>query len=115
MIEFAYVQCGLSIDEFYNLSLYEWSLEVLRVKNKIKAENTKWESHAVLVREFMALMANINRNPKKVPTPYKSTDFIRLSFDEPDDKPKMLSNEELENRIAKVEKIKHKLIKKKNG
>ena len=115
MVEFAYVQCGLSIDEFYNLSFYEWNLEVQRVHKRLKDGHSKWEGQASLIREFMALMANINRNAKKQPVPFTGSDFIKLSFDKKDDQPKLLTQEEVENRVSKIEKIKHKLVKKKNG
>jgi hypothetical protein len=81
MLKFAYVDCGLSVDEFYGLSFYEWQLEVSRVKRKAELMNAEWESHAMLFRELMALTANINRNPKRTPTPFEGKYFIRLSFD----------------------------------
>jgi hypothetical protein len=111
MIKFAYVDCGLSIDEFYNLSFYEWALEVERVKRKSELLNIKWEGEASLFRELMALLANINRNPKKTPTPFEGKDFIPLSFDKPKEKyvSRQMTPEEVD---ARIERLKGKI---KNG
>lgn len=81
MIIFAYTECGLSIERFFQLSWYEWSLEVEKVTIRNKKRHEEWEGHASLTREFMALMAEINRNPKKRATPFKGSEFIKLSFD----------------------------------
>src|SRR5690348_10007661 len=81
MLAFAYAECGLNVDEFFNLSFYEWSLEVYKVKHRRKREFNKWESDAVFVREILTMMANINRDTKKRPTPFEPHEFIKLSFD----------------------------------
>ncbi len=84
MLAFACIECGLSVDQFFSLSFYEWSLEVHRVKAKQKRENDKWEGNAMLAGEIMALMANINRDAKKKPTAFTRKDFVRLSHDLPE-------------------------------
>lgn len=83
MIAFAYTECGLSIEAFFRLSWYEWSLEVEKVNISRKKEHRIWEGQASLTRDFMALFANANRG-KSTP-PFKGSDFIKLSFDEPED------------------------------
>jgi hypothetical protein len=106
MIKFAYVECGLSIDEFYNLSFFEWGLEIERVKHRAEEGKIKWESIAALFREFMALIANINRDRKKTPTPFEGKDFIKLSFDKPKQvyESRQMTPEEVD---AKFNRIKH--------
>ena len=81
MIIFAYTECGLSIEQFFRLSWYEWSLEIEKVSVRIKRDHDIWEGQASLMRENMALLANINRDSKKKGTPFKGSDFIKLSFD----------------------------------
>lgn len=79
MLAFACTECGLSIEEFFKLSWYEWSLEIEKVNKRLRYDHLQWEKHAVLVREQMALFANANtgRNGRK----YKGSDFFKLSFD----------------------------------
>lgn len=79
MIMFAYTECGLSIERFFELSWYEWSLEIEKVRIRKDRDFDIWEGQASLMRNFMALFANANRG-KNTP-PFKPTDFIRLSFD----------------------------------
>jgi hypothetical protein len=103
MVRFAYVDLGLSIDEFYGLSFYEWALEIERVKKRAEDNNKEWEGHAFLTREFMALMANINRNSKKKPVPFEGKDFIKLSFDK-EYESRVMTPEEVEAKFKKFEK-----------
>lgn len=109
MVEFAYVDCGLSVDEFYGLSFYEWKLEISRVKRKDKLVSAEWEGQAMLFRELMALTANINRNSKKTPTPFEGKDFIRLSFDpEKEEKgSRKLTQEEVDAKFEKVKRLRN--------
>ncbi len=111
MVAFAYSECGLSIEQFFRLSWYEWSLEILRVKARRKRDFTVWEGQASLIREHMALMANFNRDTKKRPQPFKGSDFIKLSFDEKEEEQerKIMSPEEVEAKFGKF------LIPQKNG
>lgn len=111
MLAFAYAECGLTVDEFFGLSFYEWSLEVYKVKRRNEHLKAKWENDAVFVRELMALIANVNRNSKQKPVPYQGKDFIKLSFDkeEIEDKNKRVTPEEVEAYFGKY------LKKKKNG
>jgi hypothetical protein len=107
MVKFAYVDCGLSVDEFYGLSFYEWQLEVNRVKRKAELKNAEWEGQAMLFRELMALTANINRNPKRTPTPFEGKDFIRLSFDPAKEEKgsRKLTQEEVDAKFEKVKRL----------
>ncbi len=81
MLAFAYAECGLSVDEFFDLSLYEWSLELHKARERSKKEFNEWESNAVFVREILSMIANANRDAKKKPTPFEGKDFIKLSID----------------------------------
>lgn len=82
MIMFAYTECGLSLEQFFELSWYEWSLEIERVRVRKKRDSDIWEGNAVLTGELMALIANVNRDPKKRANAYMRTDFFVLSFDD---------------------------------
>lgn len=89
-----------------SLSYYEWSLEVHKVKKRHERDNIQWENQAVFAREIMALIANVNRNPKKKPLPYNGSDFIKLSFDkkEADQKNKAMTPEQVEAKFGKYVK-----------
>jgi len=84
MLAFAGIECNLSVEQFFALSFYEWSIEVHRVKVRRKREHEIWEGNAALAGEVMALIANVNRDAKKKPVPFSRKDFIRLSFDPPE-------------------------------
>jgi len=78
MLAFAYAECGLTVDEFFKLSFYEWSLEIYKVRKKQERVKDKWESDAAFVRELLAMLYN----PHRGNGPQKSgKDFIKLSFD----------------------------------
>lgn len=80
MLAFAYAECGLTVDQFFNLSFYEWSLEIYKVRKRHEKIKEKWESDAAFVREIMALMVNTTPREKGA-RQVKGTDFIKLSFD----------------------------------
>lgn len=100
MLTIAYTEMGLSVEEFERLSWYEWGLECLKLKKKNESQVQLWA-----FREFMALMANINRDEKKKREPFKGSDFFKLSFDrqEPEDKPvtRELTPEEIDKKFGK--------------
>lgn len=79
MLAFAYAECGLTVDEFFKLSLYEWSLEIYKVRKRQEHLKDKWESDAAFVRELLA--AVYNTAGKSYKREFKNTDFIKLSFD----------------------------------
>lgn len=81
MIAYAYAECGLSIDQFFALSWYEWSLEVHKARKNYERDHTKWEKNTAVIREFMAMFYNVNRgtNPTKT-----GKDLLPLSFDKPE-------------------------------
>jgi len=110
MLAFAYAECGLSVEEFFDLSFYEWSLEIHKVLTRRERDHTIWEGHASLHREVMALLANVNRDSKTKPTPYKGSDFMKLSYDsdEVDEQKKIMTPEEVEAKFPKF-------LKKKDG
>jgi hypothetical protein len=105
MIEFAYTECNLSIDQFFELSWYEWSLEVKRNEYKNKKRYEEWEGHASLTRSIMALLVNIHPNKRKGSKEVTGKDFIHLSFDDKEDEKnkeiKRLKPEEVDAKYSK--------------
>ena len=79
MISFAYTECGLSIDEFFSLSWYEWSLEIERVHVRNKRDFEIWEGQASLFRNLMATV--MNSSGKSYKKHIDAKDLMRLSFD----------------------------------
>ncbi len=79
MIAFGYTECGLSIDQFFMLSFYEWSLEVEKVRRRNERDFNIWEGHAALSRQLMAAVMNsAGKSYKKLVDP---RELISLSFD----------------------------------
>lgn len=79
MLAFAYAECGLNVDQFFNLSFYEWSLEVYKVKKRQERLRDKWEGEAAFVREI--LLAVYNSAGKIYKRNFEREDFYKLSFD----------------------------------
>lgn len=98
MMNMAYSEMGLSLDRFFELSWYEWGLECLKLKRRNEKRLETWEGNTSVIREFMALMANINRDDKKKSSPFKGSDFIKLSFDkeEAQEEVKLIPPEEVD-------------------
>lgn len=108
MLAFAYAECGLSVEKFFELSFYEWSLEIHKVLTRRERDHTVWEGHASLHREVMALLANVNRDSKTKPTPYKGSDFMKLSYDTDEEaKNKRMTPEEVDAKFPKLLKAKN--------
>lgn len=79
MLAFSYSECGLNVDQFFNLSFYEWSLEVYKVSERRKKEFSQWEGDAFLAREVMAvIMESAGKVYKGKVDPTK---IFPLSFD----------------------------------
>jgi hypothetical protein len=71
-------------EEFFRLTWYEWCLQMYRIR-KIQERRIEDRDFAmVLTGDFMALMANVNRNTEEKPEPFSRKDFFRLSTDEPE-------------------------------
>jgi 3-mercaptopyruvate sulfurtransferase SseA len=107
MLAFAVAECGLTVDEFFRLSWYEWSLHVYKVKVRRKNDHAKWEGHASLTRELMALIVNVHPNRRKGAKMLKGKDFIPLSHDSDDKedvKNEILSPEEVDEKLKKLMK-----------
>lgn len=103
MLKIAYTECGLGIDQFWGLSLFEWSLELLKLKKKHEAIHNKWEWDWARTRSLWMLTAEINRDRKARPTPFKPSDLIKLSFDkEEETEERILTPEEVENKFPKT-------------
>ena len=81
LIEFAFVDLGLSLKEFWKCSIFEWDLLCRRYKRDEDRRLEDYELNWVPWREWMALYANSVRDSKKKPDPYLPTDFKRLRFD----------------------------------
>lgn len=79
MIAFAYTECGLSIERFFRLSWYEWSLEIEKVSNRRKRDFEIWEGQASLFRNLMATV--MNSSGKSYKKHIDAKDLMRLSFD----------------------------------
>lgn len=108
MLAFAVSECGLTADQFFSLSWYEWSLEVHKVAVSRKRDIERWELDALLARDMMALTYNLaGKTTKKN---LEGKDFIKLSFDEVKKEVEhvRMSPEEVERRFGKTlkEKIK---------
>jgi len=92
---YACTEFGVTIEEFWGMSYYEFSLEAQKAKNS-------FEKRALLTREVMSLIANINRDTKAKPSPFKGSDFFRLSFDkEEEEENKPMTPEEVEYKFGK--------------
>lgn len=74
-------ELGLSPTEFWALTWYEWGLCVMRIIKEQRKRQEDRELNIELTRSMMSLLANINRDPKKTPFPYKPEDFFKLSYD----------------------------------
>lgn len=79
MIVFAYSECGLSIEKFFKLSLFEWSLEVEKVKKANDRDFRIWESNAALTRKIVS--AIYNSAGKSYKGFIDEKDLLPLSFD----------------------------------
>jgi len=69
---------GLSPDEFWGLSWYEYDLYTLRQEKKLERERFDWESDWDRTRSLWVTMHNAHFKPHKKPS-----DLIKLSWDEP--------------------------------
>ncbi len=102
MIVFAYTECDLRIDEFFKLSLYEWSLEVESVKKRNERDFKIWEGNAALTRKVVSAMYNTAGKSYKGNIDEK--DIIPLSFDKPEKEKKEtreMTPEEIEKKFGK--------------
>jgi len=82
----------MSLDEFYNLTVYEW---LLRLDGYIRKEKKEIERGWMYTREILAIIANVNRGKD---TPYfKGSDFYELSFDKKDNEEVDVKKLEVDN------------------
>jgi hypothetical protein len=79
MLEIGVVNLGLSPDEFWELSWYEWGLYVLRDNRQSDNAKFKIETSWEQTRTLWATLININ-SPKGKGV--KPSDLIKLSFDD---------------------------------
>jgi hypothetical protein len=77
MLEIGVVNLGLSPDEFWDLSWYEWGLYILREKHRAEENKFLFETGWEQTRQLWAIIINMNSS-KKV----KPSDLIKLSFDD---------------------------------
>lgn len=85
MLEMGVVDLGLSPDQFWALSWYEWGLYVLR-QNKLSEESKfRYETGWDQTRQLWATLININSGKGKG---VKPSDLIKLSYDKKESKRK---------------------------
>jgi len=72
----------MSLESFYECSIFEWVLYLERFRIKKEKEKFDYEIGWSHTREVIAAIWNINRDPSKRPQPYKGSDIVHLSFDE---------------------------------
>ena len=100
---------NLSIEEFFQLSWFEFGLHVKRNYKRQENNNLREEFEWLRIRKIWVLMINYMRDSKTKPTPFKETDLIKLSFDKDEEaKEKPMTPEE-------VEKLFPKTLNRKNG
>jgi hypothetical protein len=103
MIAFAYTECNLSIEQFFGLSFFEWSLEVLKVRKRNEEKALEWEWDWARTRALWIVLVNANRDSKRYPKPFENKDLITLSFDpKEEDKGKRMTPEEVEAKFGKT-------------
>lgn len=78
MLAIGVADLGLSPDEFWDLSWYEWGLYILREKKRSEDEKFKFETGWDQTRQLWATLININSPKGKGVLP---KDLIQLSFD----------------------------------
>ena len=85
----AVTDLGLSPEQFWRLTWYEWGMYCLKLYKDSKKMLAQRELSIDLTRHFMALFANSNKERHQ--TPFTPQDFLwRLSYDripEVDDRP----------------------------
>lgn len=81
MLTLAYTECGLTVDEFLNLSFYEWGLEIQKLRKRYDRRREDWESSALLTRELMAIICN--SSGKVFKKEVKGSELMPLSIDKP--------------------------------
>jgi hypothetical protein len=72
---------GLSPETFWRLTWYEWGLYILRLYEESEKRNADHEILMALNGDLMALIANVNRDPKKRVNAFSRNDFYKLTFD----------------------------------
>lgn len=96
MLTYAYSNCGVSIDEFSELSFYEWGLLMERSRVKL-------ELQAGFTGDIVAMIANTMRDHKKKPEPFKREDFYPFISDKNDSKVSEAMNpEDVEKKFGKL-------------
>lgn len=94
------VECGLSDEQFWDLTWYEYGIEILRLYSTSKRWNNITETILAAIRIQIADFRNVNR--KKGATPTKPKDVFKLSFDDIEEKKSVpLSTSEVEKKFGK--------------
>lgn len=76
----AHIELGMSSEEFWKLTWYEWGLWCLRIVDQRRKRNEDRELSIEMTRSIMTLQANIHRGKRA--RPYEKTDFFKLSYDD---------------------------------
>lgn len=61
------------------MSWWDWHLYLIRYSNQIESKKIEHEARWAHTREIIAIIVNVNRDPKK--PAIKGSDLIKLSFD----------------------------------
>lgn len=69
-------------DQYYDLTWYEFNLIAIKQMRDEEMNLKKDESIWNRWRMSYTLLANVHRDPKKRPNPYRPQDIVRLSFDD---------------------------------
>ncbi len=103
MIAFAYTECGLSIEQFFKLSWYEWSLEIEKVRIRKQRDFDMWEGNGVLARKIMATI--LNSAGKLYKKHIDEKELLKLSIDDIQKETvtaKPMTPEEVERKFGKT-------------
>lgn len=89
----AFIDLGIRPDEFWRLTIYEWSLCVARINKLYRDEERHRNLLIELERNSMALLANCHRDPKKSRA-YTGRDFYTLPGDPSESGGRKMTGEE---------------------
>lgn len=101
-MEFAFIELGISLEDFFSLSWYEFNLHVMRYEENEKEKHHLQEMEWARIRKIWVLMINYIRDHKSKPLPFKETDLIQLSFDKEPEELKPLTPDEVESMFPKT-------------
>ena len=87
----AVAELGISPNEFWSLSWFEWGCYLLRLEKQLDKEKFQWEEGWEQTRIIWSLIANVNGNK------FKPQDLIKLPRDKEEKEKVLLTPEQVEN------------------